>query len=244
MYPSSRFLPRALSLLFTWLLAGYVLGSARPAAAKVKGGYIDLLLAEAVGDLGAQQYDVYRTRDGNDVFVGTLPLDRRQGTLLAAGFGLRLSFAMENGLRFSGEVSVQGGRLIGSTDPLLLTSTMTRAEAMAGFGYQATIGPVVLHTIGLLGSDYSSLKATLAPAPTAIQGSAASGFASRPPAPPPAPEEDLTLQRWGLRLGVQVGAHVQVAKLAALYADATLDYDGQWRARCGIAIGEPGRRLR
>lgn len=241
MYPSSRFLPRALSLLFAWLVAGYVLGSPRPAAAaKVKGGYIDLLLAEAVGDLGSQQYDVYRNRDGNDVFVGTLPLDRRQGTLLAAGFGLRLSFALENGLRFSGEVSAQGGRLIGSTDPSLVTSTVTRAEAMAGFGYQATIGPLVLHTVGLLGSDYSTLKTTLVPAPTPALGGAASGFASVPPAP----AEDLTLQRWGLRLGVQVGAHVQVAKLAALYADATLDYDGQWRARCGIAIGEPGRRLR
>ena len=239
MYPSSRFLPRALSLLCTWLLAGYVLGSARPAAAaKVKGGYIDLLLAEAVGDLGSQQYDVYRNRDGNDVFVGTLPLDRRQGTLLAAGFGLRLSFALENGLRFSGEVSVQGGRLIGSTDPSLVTSTVTRAEAMAGFGYQATIGPLVLHTVGLLGSDYSSLKATLAPA--AALGSTAAGFASVPPVP----ADDFMLQRWGLRLGVQVGAHVQVAKLVALYADATLDYDGQWRTRCGIAIGEPGRRLR
>lgn len=236
MYPSSRFLPRALSLLFTWLIAGSVLGSARPAAAKVKGGYVDLLLAEAVGDLGSQQYDVYRSRDGNDVFVGTLPLDRRQGTLLAAGFGLRLSFALDNGLRFSGEVSVQGGRLIGSTDPSLLTSTAIRAEAMAGFGYQATIGPVVLHTAGLLGSDYSSLKAKLAPAQA--PGGGASGFASGPPIP----DEDLTLQRWGLRLGVQVGAHVQVGKLAALYADATLDYDGQWRTRCGIAIGEPGRR--
>lgn len=238
MYPSSRCLPRALSLLFTWLIAGAVLGSARPAAAKIRGGYVDLLLAEAVGDLGSQQYDVYRHRDGNDVFVGTLPLDRRQGTLLAAGFGMRLSFATDNGLRFSGEVSVQGGRLIGSTDPSLLTSTSTRAEALAGFGYQATLGPVVLHTAGLLGGDYSSLKARPAPAQIAVGGT--SGFASGTSAP----DDDLLLQRWGLRLGVQVGAHVQVAKLAALYADATLDYDGQWRTRCGIAIGEPGRRHR
>lgn len=236
MHPSSRLLPRALSLLLTWLLSGYVLASARPAAAKVKGGYLDILLAEAVGDFGTQQYDVYRSHDGSDVFVGTQPLDRRQGTLLAAGFGLRLIFATENGLRFSGEVSVQGGRLVGSSDPLLLTSTVTRAEVMAGFGYQAALGPLVLHTAGLLGSDYSSLKATLAPFSATALGSTAAA---------PGPQgvgDDFTLRRWGLRLGVQVGAHVQVSKLTALYADATLDYDGQWRARCGIAIGEPGRR--
>ena len=44
-----------------------------------------------------------------------------------------------------------------------------------------------------------------------------------------------------LQLGVQVGAHLQVSKLAALYGDVTLDYNGQWRLRFGIAIDEPGR---
>ena len=31
-----------------------------------------------------------------------------------------------------------------------------------------------------------------------------------------------------------------MASVAALYADATFDYDGQWRVRAGFAIGTPG----
>ena len=47
-----------------------------------------------------------------------------------------------------------------------------------------------------------------------------------------------SLSRIDLRLGQQVGAHVQVGKAFALFADGTIDYDGQWRVRAGIAIGE------
>jgi hypothetical protein len=46
-----------------------------------------------------------------------------------------------------------------------------------------------------------------------------------------------SLWRVDLRLGQQVGAHVQVARALALFADGTLDYDGQWRVRAGFAIG-------
>lgn len=236
MYQSPRLVSRSVSLLLTWMLGGCLVLLARPAAAKVDGGYVDLLLAEGVGELGAQQYDVYRQRDGNETFVGNLALDRRHGTLLAAGFGLRLAFAIQGGLRISGEGSVQGGRLVGASDAALLTSTVTRGELLAGIGYQVALGPLVLHTSGLLGGDYQSLH--VAPAPVAM---AALTTSAAVPAPT---DDELTLRRWGLRLGLQVGAHVQLTKLAALYGDATIDYDGQWRTRFGIAVGEPGRRHR
>jgi hypothetical protein len=47
-----------------------------------------------------------------------------------------------------------------------------------------------------------------------------------------------SLSRVDLRLGQQIGAHVQLGKSFALFADGTIDYDGQWRVRAGIAIGE------
>ena len=47
-----------------------------------------------------------------------------------------------------------------------------------------------------------------------------------------------SLSRTDLRLGQQLGAHVQLGKAFALFADGTIDYDGQWRVRAGIAIGE------
>jgi hypothetical protein len=54
-------------------------------------------------------------------------------------------------------------------------------------------------------------------------------------AAPPA----LKMSRVDLRLGQQLGAHVQLASAVALFADGTIDYDGQWRVRAGIAIGQP-----
>jgi len=47
-----------------------------------------------------------------------------------------------------------------------------------------------------------------------------------------------SLSRIDLRLGQQIGGHVQLGKAFALFADGTIDYDGQWRVRAGIAIGE------
>jgi hypothetical protein len=200
------------------------------------GGYMDILVAEAVGEFRPQSYDAYRSRDGNEVFVGTQKLDPK--TLLAAGLGLRLVFVLPSGLRFSGEGSLQGGRRLGDSALTSDESGVLRGELLLGLGYQVSLGPLVLHAAGILGGDYSSLKL----APTQVWSAAASLAATASPPGVGALSEDVTLKRWGLRLGAQAGAHVQVSKLAALYGDVTFDYDGQWRTRIGLAFGDSGRR--
>ena len=90
------------------------------------------------------------------------------------------------------------------------TSTVTRGELLGGLGYEGTIGPVVLHTATVLGFDYQSFDVD----PTS------------------------SLKMFSLRAGQQVGMHVQLASWVALYADATVDWDGQWRVRAGISAGE------
>ena len=53
--------------------------------------------------------------------------------------------------------------------------------------------------------------------------------------------DEQQLRRWGLRLGAQAGAHIQLAKSAGVFSDVTFDYDGQWRVRSGIFVGNTGR---
>jgi hypothetical protein len=47
------------------------------------------------------------------------------------------------------------------------------------------------------------------------------------------------LSRFDLRAGIQLGVHVQICRLAAIYADGTIDYDGQYRIHVGVAVGNP-----
>ena len=219
--------------LFALLVPAALTGTAT--ASRIKGGYIDILAAEAVGEFSSQQYDAYRSRDGNEVFVGTQRLANQ--TLLAGGLGLRLVFATANGLRFSGEGSLQGGRLLGEPQLALAESTVMRGELLMGLGYQVVLGPVVLHAAGIIGGDYATLKLV----PQAL-GAVTSQLSSAGTVGASPLSEDITLKRWGLRLGAQAGAHLQISKLTALYGDVTFDYDGQWRTRFGIAFGESGRR--
>jgi hypothetical protein len=225
-------------VMFALCLLCQVMLSTTPAAAKIKGGYLDFLLTEAAGELRGQSYDAYHSRDGNDVFVGNQQIDPRRGTLLAAGFGLRLVLATERGLRFSGEGSLQGGRLLG-LDPAFSASTVTRGELLAGLGYQRAFGRVVLHVAGIFGGDYAEFSLA-PPAQTAASVSTSPSTPSVTMATTLGLGDPVTLRRWGMRLGAQAGAHVQLTKLVALYGDVTFDYDGQWRSRLGIAIGEPG----
>ncbi len=210
----------------------FATGAAQASRAGLKGGYLDLLGAEAVGEFRGQKYDAYRMRDNQEVFVGNQQLAKQ--TLLAGGLGLRVVLVAGCGLRFSGEGSLQGGRLLGDNKSALAESVVLRGELLGGIGYQHNLGPFVLHAAGIFGGDYASLK--VAPQPAGVSA------LSLPTGASSAVGDDLTLRRWGLRLGAQLGAHLQVSKLAALYGDVTFDYDGQWRSRLGIAIGEPGRR--
>jgi hypothetical protein len=182
--------------------------------------YLDILGAEVVGELDTQRYDEKIDKR----FVGTRDV---AGLLVGGGIGVRPVFVLPSGLRFSIEVSGTWGRLR-DADPGISYSTMSRVEWLTGIGYELHLGRSwSLHTASLVGLDAAWMDRAQELAlfdATTNAATAALGSSS--------------LSRIDLRLGQQLGAHVQLGKAFALYADGTIDYDGQWRVRAGIAIGE------
>jgi hypothetical protein len=205
-------------LTFPSLLAILILPSV--AQAKESLEYIDLLGAEVVGELGTQRYD----ESVDKKFVGTRDV---AGLLVGGGIGVRPVFVLPSGVRFSMEVSGTWGRLR-DADPGVSYSTMSRVEWITGLGYELHAGRrFAFHTASLVGLDAVWMDR----AQQIVLLDATTGAAS-------AAVSSSSLSRIDLRLGQQVGAHVQVGKAFALFADGTIDYDGQWRVRAGIAIGE------
>jgi hypothetical protein len=183
--------------------------------------YGDILVGEAVGEFRSREYDL-----GD--FKGTATLGGGVG--LFGGGGLRYVLGWPNGVRLNFDGSIAWGRLRNVDGPFGAYSTVMRGELLSGVGYEIRIADVVvLHTATVMGLAGQSLKAV---AERAVQASA-------PGAVPPTLQTTFELKELSLRLGQQVGAHVQVADLVALYADATFDYDGQWRVRGGLSIGHP-----
>lgn len=230
---------KSVSLLALALVAPALL-AARPAEARKDGGYFDILGAEAAGELASQRYDVYQKRGDDERFIGNV--DARRGTFLGGGFGIRLVYGHKSGLRISGETSYQAGRLMGGELPWAATSIAQRGEILGSVGYNLVTGRFVWHVAGVLGCDFASFKVaqpTFGPDQSLTSGSSALATVSAGPNSPLA--DELVLRRWGLRAGAQVGAHFQLAEMMALYTDATFDYDGQWRARFGFAIGNIGK---
>lgn len=177
--------------------------------------YIDLLGAEAVGELSTQRYDARVDK----TYVGNRDV---AGILVGGGVGIRPVFRFAHGVRLSVAASGTWGRLR-DADPAFDYSTVTRGEFLTGLGWELHLGrAVTLHTASLVGVDY----VTMDRAPRLVLFDAAGA---------PLPSESLS--RTDLRLGQELGAHVQIASAIALYADGALDYDGQWRVRAGIAIG-------
>lgn len=182
--------------------------------------YLDLLGAEVVGEIDTQSYDEKIDKR----FVGTRDV---AGLLVGGGIGVRPVFVLPSGLRFSIEVSGTWGRLR-DADPGVSYSTMSRVEWLTGIGYELHLGKSwALHTASLVGLDAVWMdRAQQIQLFDASTNAASAALASS------------SLSRIDLRLGQQLGAHVQLGKAFALYADGTIDYDGQWRVRAGIAIGE------
>lgn len=182
--------------------------------------YLDLLGAEVVGEINTQTYDEKIDKR----FVGTRDV---AGLLVGGGIGVRPVFVLPSGLRFSVEVSGTWGRLR-DADPGVSYSTMSRVEWLTGIGYELHLGKSwALHTASLVGLDAVWMdRAQQLQLFDATTNAASSALSSS------------SLSRTDLRLGQQIGAHVQLGKAFALYADGTIDYDGQWRVRAGIAIGE------
>ena len=191
-----------------------------PASARAKDKdsfeYIDLLTAEAVGELSTQTYDERIKKD----FVGTREV---AGVLVGGGIGIRPVWRFPSGVRLSIEASGVWGRLR-DADNNFSYSTVTRAEFLTGIGYELHLGKsVALHTATMIGLDAQWFDAS--PRYVLLDSTASTSPSS-------------SLERVNLRLGQQVGAHVQLANAVALFADGTLDYDGQWRIRAGISIGK------
>lgn len=182
--------------------------------------YIDLLGAEVVGEVATQRYD----ENIHNQFVGMRDV---AGVLVGGGIGVRPVFVLPSGLRFSMEVSGTWGRLR-DADPGVSYSTMSRVEWLTGIGYELHVGKrLALHTASLVGLD--AVWMDRAQSIVLFDASTAAASAST---------ASSSLSRIDLRLGQQLGAHVQLGRAFALYADGTVDYDGQWRVRAGIAIGD------
>jgi hypothetical protein len=182
--------------------------------------YLDILGAEAVGEIGTQIYD----EKVDKKFVGTRDV---AGLLIGGGIGVRPVFVLPSGVRFSMEVSGTWGRLR-DADPGVSYSTMSRVEWLTGLGYEWHLGRAIsLHTASLIGLDavWMDRAQQIQLFDATTNGTTLATASS-------------SLSRTDLRLGQQIGAHVQLGKAFALYADGTIDYDGQWRVRAGIAIGD------
>jgi hypothetical protein len=186
--------------------------------------YVDILAGEVVGEIGTQLYD----RSDGDHFQGTLALG---GIYAGGGIGVRPVFRFPDGVRLSLETSAAWGRLHLNNSAFDF-SMMTRAEFLTGLGWETTLGRIlILHTETIIGLDAAWVNG-LPRRPTldAATGQPASGTAAM---------QTFGLSRTDLRLGQQVGLHLQLSNWIALYADGTLDSDGQWRARAGVALGRP-----
>jgi len=190
------------------------------ASAKETLEYIDILGAEVVGEIDTQRYDERIDKK----FVDTRDV---AGLLVGGGIGVRPVFVLPSGLRFSIEVSGTWGRLR-DADAGVSYSTVSRVEWLTGIGYELHLGKSwALHTTSLVGLDAVWMdRAQQIQLFDATTNATSAAVASS------------SLSRTDLRLGQQLGAHVQLGKAFALYADGTIDYDGQWRVRAGIAIGE------
>jgi hypothetical protein len=198
--------------------------------------YVDFLLGEATGELAGRSYDASAKVNDKSTFIGTQTLNG--GVFLGGGLGLRTILRFDQGVRISVEGSAQWGHLNGQEGPFRSYSTV---------GYEGTVGKILtLHTCTVIGVDVQKLDVAGSPpalplASLAQGGSAGSQAVAALTLPDGSgPQPSMKLEAVGLRLGQQVGLHIQLASIAALYADATFDYDGQWRVRAGLAIGRPG----
>jgi hypothetical protein len=198
------------------------------AANKTPLEYVDLLSPEVVGQFGGRDYDTKVKVDKENRFIGQTTLDK--GMFYGAGFGLRVVLRWDPGVRISVEGSAGWGHLLNVEGPFRHYATVTRGGFLSGVGYEHTFANrITLHTATLVGIDVQELEAT------GSQFTQAVVLPGAADAPTP-----VKLQAIDLRLGQQVGVHIHLVAFIALFADATFDYDGQYRIRAGIALGLPG----
>lgn len=188
--------------------------------------FVDLLSPEVVGRVaGAQTVDLRR----GDEFLGTTKVPG--GLFVGGGFGLRLVLRLDWGVRFSLEASGAWGRFQEPPPAFASTSLVTRAEALSSLGYEVPLGRwAAIHTATVIGLDYTAYDATLREGAALVAPSTGVGVARG--------TGSVAVRDVAMRLGQQIGAHVAIYKALALFGDATFDWDGQYRVRFGISIGE------
>jgi hypothetical protein len=209
-------------------LALLLLTATAHAANKSPLEYVDLLSPEVVGELGSRDYDTTVKVDKESRFLGQTTLGK--GMFVGAGVGLRVVLRWDPGVRISVEGSAAWGDLRNVDSPFRAHATAVRGELLSGIGFEHTIAKrLTLHTATIVGLDIQEVDAT---GSRHTQAVVIPGAADAP--------QNAKLRAIDLRLGQQVGLHIHLVSIVALYADATFDYDGQYRIRAGIALGIPG----
>lgn len=193
-------------------------------------GFFDILSPEVVGELGTKTYDLNQQIDkDNSRFLGNQTVGK--GRFLGGGFGMRLLVGGANGFFGGGEFYVGGGRIAGADLAWSSTSTAMHYDVVTTAGWALTLKQVLtLHAAVVLGFDGMRFDVA-GPKDTVAAATAGAGNGTDPPS--------LTLSRLDMRAGAQLGMHLNLYKVLALYADGTIDYDGQYRIRFGLAIGCP-----
>jgi hypothetical protein len=184
---------------------------------------MDIFAPEAVGFRGDHLFDF---SDESGQFAGKQNV--RGGTFLGAGHGFRNIFTLPHGALLLDELLMTWGDLSGAQMQWQQASRAMRFEVLLGAGWGFPVGPFYFHTATVVGGAWLGFD-VIGPTPSdlalASMGSSSGGSTHG------------NLSLWDFRAGQQIGVHVQIAKLAAIFADGSIDYDGQWRVRAGISVG-------
>ncbi len=214
------------------LCTAAIAGTARADERNLIGTYLDIFAPEAVGFRGDHLFDL---SDENGDFAGKQAV--RGGTFLGAGHGFRNLFVLPHGALLLDELLLAWGDLDGAQMQWQQASRAMRFEILIGAGWGFPVGPFYFHTATVLGGAWLGFD---------VIGATNSDVALASVGAPSSSPMRGSLSIWDFRAGQEVGVHLQIARLAAIFADGTIDYDGQWRVRAGISVGthdlEAGRR--
>src|SRR5579871_2556603 len=205
--------------------------SSREARADDTWGYVDVLSPEMVGELRSHTYDLNQQVDKDtSQFVGNQTVGG--GRFLGGGFGVRGIVGGGNGFFGGGEAYVGGGRITGADLPWASTSTAMHYTVLGEVGWALPVKELLsLHAAAVFGFDGMRFDVANPQAPVGAATTAAGGMAAAP--------GGFTLSRFELRAGVQIGVHINLYKVFGVFADGTIDYDGEYRIRFGLAFGCP-----
>jgi hypothetical protein len=208
-------------------LVAIALLAAVPARANDLYGYYDLSVVDVVGEIGTKTYDRSVKAGDGSRFVGVEQV--KGGVYGGGGFGLGVQVVAAHGFLFGANAQVSGGRITGANLPWGSTSTALHYAVVTDAGYALSLGHfAMIHGAAVLGFDGMRFDVADPTSPIAL---ALAGSSISP--------SSFTLSRFDLRLGALLAVHVNFAKLAAVYASAELDYDGQYRVQAGLSFGAP-----